>query len=60
MCQVKGRRVKAELRLSGGGVCVVGGLPSFAPAKFPLAPSLNLVASIYWHKATQQIKQKYN
>ena len=39
-------------------MCVVGGLPSFA--KFPLAPSLNLVACIYWHKATQQIKQKYN
>lgn len=59
MWQVKGQGVKAELRLSGG-VCVVGGLPSFAPAHFPLAPSLNLVASIYWHKATQQIKQKYN
>lgn len=38
---------------------MVGGLPSSVPAKFPLAPSLNLVASIYWHKATQQIKQKY-
>ena len=35
------------------------GLPSSALAKFPLAPSLNLVASIYWHKAKQQIKQEY-
>lgn len=57
-CQVKGWRVKAALRSK---VCVVAGLPSFSPASFPLAPSLNLVASIYWHKATQQIKQqKYN
>lgn len=39
-------------------MCVVGRLPSFALANFPLAPSLNLVASIYWHKATRQIKQK--
>lgn len=37
---------------------MVGGLPSSAPANFPLAPSLNLVASIYWHKATQQNKTK--
>lgn len=56
MWQVKGYRVEAELRLRAGGVCVVEGLPSFA--KFPRAPSLNLVASIYWHKATQQNKTK--
>jgi len=58
--QVEGGRVKAELRLGGRTECVVERLPSFALANFPLAPSLNLVASIYWHKATQQIKQKYN
>lgn len=56
MCWVKGLRVEAELRLrKGEGVCVVGGLP--VVANFPLAPSLNLVASIYWHRATQHIKE---